>query len=175
MIPVKKNNDEYYTEAVSVYPILKYIPQNSVIWCPFDTCDSHFVKLIQKKNKVIYSHKDSGQDFFTWEPKEKWDIIISNPPFTNKKKTFERALEFKKPFALIMSVTWLNDSAPHRLFSDKDLQLLLFDRRMKFHSSDDSEFIGKRKDLISFGSAYFCWNFLPKQIIMDTIPRKLPS
>ena len=31
-----------------------------------------------------------------------------------------------------MSNTWLNDSAPRQLFKNKDLQLLMFDKRMKF-------------------------------------------
>ena len=63
-------------------------------------------------------------------------MIVSNPPFTDKRKFFERALSFNKPFALIMT-NWLNDSAPKQLFKDKDLQLLMFDnKRMKFVSPD---------------------------------------
>jgi hypothetical protein len=174
-IPVMKNNDECYTQDVSVYPILKFIPENAIVWCPFDKHDSNFVKMISRKNKVIYSHIETGHNFLEWEPDEHWDVIISNPPFTNKKIFFERALSFNKPFAFIMSNTWLNDSGPHRLFAKKDLQLLMFDRRMKFNMPDESHLIGKRKDLISFSSSYFCWNFLPKQIIMDTIPKQLPS
>jgi len=142
-----------------VLPILKYIPKNAIVWCPFDTIESNFVKEIQKTNKIIYSHIDTGQDFFEYEPKE-WDIIISNPPFTNKRKYFERALSFGKPFALIMSLTWLNDAAPKQLFMYKDLQLLMFDKRMKFNGM---------KTQITFSSAYFCYNFLPKQIIMEKL------
>lgn len=92
-----------------VYPILKYISKDWVVWCPFDTEESNFVKLISKQNKVIYSHISEGKDFYNYEPSEHWDCIISNPPFTNKRKIFERALSFNKPFALIMSNTWLND------------------------------------------------------------------
>ena len=44
----------------------------------------------------------TGQDFFDYEP-DKWDVMVSNPPFTNKRKYFERALSFGKPFALIMT------------------------------------------------------------------------
>ena len=42
-------------------------------------------------------------------------FIVSNPPFTNKRKYFERALSFNKPFALIMTNAWLNDSAPKQI------------------------------------------------------------
>jgi len=157
------NNDECYTPAYGVKPILKYIPEGAVVWCPFDTIDSEFTKQISKQNKVIATHISMGIDFFDFEP-EYWDIIVSNPPFTNKRKFFERALSFNKPFALIMTNTWLNDSAPKQLFKDKDLQLLMFDKRMKFLSPD-----GRDNDKITFSSSYYCYDILPKQIIMEEL------
>ncbi len=156
-------NDECMTLAYAVAPIIKYIPKEYTIWCPFDTEDSEFVKQIGEHNKVIWSHIQNGQDFYTYEPSEKWDCIISNPPFTNKRKIFERALSFNKPFALIMSNTWLNDSAPKQLFKEKDLQLLMFEQRMKFLNN------GVVDNKITFSSSYFCYKFLPKQIIMETL------
>ena len=143
------------------YNILKYIPKNLVIWCPFDKKDSEFVKILSKTNEVIYSHIENGEDFYNYEPEKSWDIIISNPPFTNKRKIFERCLSFNKPFALLMSNTWLNDSAPKQLFKDKDLQLLMFDKRIKYENN------GIVQDKITFSSSYYCYNFLPKQIIME--------
>ena len=155
--------DEAYTPAYGVTPILKYIPKDATVWCPFDTIDSEFVKQISEQNEVVFTHIKYGQDFLAYEPSD-WDVIVSNPPFTNKRKFFERALSFDKPFALIMTNTWLNDSAPKQLFKDKDLQLLMFDKRMKFHSPD-----GRPNDKITFSSSYYCWNFLPKQIIMEEL------
>lgn len=161
------NNDECMTPNYGVEPIIKYIPQNAVVWCPFDKEDSEFVKQIrQSGHKVIATHIDNGEDFYTYEPNEHWDCIISNPPFTNKRLIFERALSFNKPFALIMSNTWLNDSAPKQLFKDRDLQLLMFDKRMKFMNN------GKVQNKITFSSSYYCWNFLPKQIIMEELKMK---
>jgi hypothetical protein len=160
---VSGGGDEAYTPAYGVKPILKYIPKESIVWCPFDTPESEFVKQIGEQNQVVYSHINYGQDFFDFEP-DNWVVIVSNPPFTNKRKFFERALSFNKPFALIMSNTWLNDSAPKQLFKDKDLQLLMFDKRMKFNSPD-----GRPNDKITFSSSYYCWNFLPKQIIMEEL------
>ncbi len=156
----KGDNDECYTPSYAVSPILEFIPKDKIIWCPFDKKESQFVKQISCINEVVYSHIDNGEDFFEYEP-ENWDIIISNPPFTKKRRYFERALSFNKPFALIMSNTWLNDAAPKQLFKDKDLQLLMFDKRMKFISPD-----GRDNSKITFSSSYFCYDFLPKQIIM---------
>lgn len=160
----KGQNDECYTPDYGVTPILKYIPKDVIVWCPFDTEDSEFVRQISQTNKVLFSHISKGQDFYNYEPDEHWDIMISNPPFTNKKLIFERALSFNKPFALIAPMTWLNDSAPKKLFKTKDLQLLMFDRRIKFIKPD-----GTSEDKITFSSSYFCWNFLPKQIIMEEL------
>lgn len=159
----KGNNDECLTPGYAVKPILKFIPRDAVVWCPFDKCDSEFVKQIGLTNKVIRSHISEGKDFYNFEPEEHWDVIVSNPPFTNKRKIFERALSFRKPFALIMSLTWMNDSAPKQLFKDKDLQLLMFDKRIKFSNN------GIVQNKITFSSAYYCWNFLPKQIIMEDL------
>lgn len=158
------DNDECYTPRYAVEPILKYIPRDAVVWCPFDEPDkSEFVKEISKTNQVIASHIKLQGDYFATDLTG-WDILISNPPFTNKRKIFERALSFNKPFALLMSLTWLNDAAPKQLFMEKDLQLLMFDKRIKFLGQENK---------ITFSSAYYCWNLLPKQIIMEhlTIPK----
>ena len=81
-------NDECYTPDYGVKPILEFIPKDVIVWCPFDTKDSEFTKQISETNEVVYSHIKNGQDFFTYEPNE-WDVIVSNPPFTNKRKYFE--------------------------------------------------------------------------------------
>lgn len=156
--------DECYTPKYGVIPILKYIPEGAIVWCPFDTVESEFVKEISKTNKVIYSHIDDNKDFFEYEPDE-WDIIISNPPFKNKRKFFERALSFNKPFALLMTNTWLNDKYSKFVFyeANKDMQLLMFDKRIKFTKNN------KVENKITFSSSYFCYNFLPKQIIIEKL------
>lgn len=156
-------NNEYYTPSYAVEPLLEFLGKfrNSTIWCPFDTKDSEFVKVLKEEGyAVVYSHVDDGKNFFTYEP-EKWDIAISNPPFQDKRKTFERLLGFNKPFAMLMTLTWLNDAAPKILFKNKDLQLLMFDERIKYKNASE--------DKINFSSAYYCYNFLPKQIIMRSL------
>ena len=151
------------TPRYGVLPIVKYLPKDKIIWCPFDKEDSEFVKVLTEQGyKVVYSHIENGQDFYIYEPEE-WDILVSNPPFTNKRQIFERALSFGKPFALIMSNTWLNDSAPKQVFKDKQLQLLMFEELMKFSNN------GVVQNKITFSSSYFCYNLLPKDIVMDRL------
>ena len=81
----KGKNDEYYTLDYGVKPILKYIPNDWTVWCPFDTEESEFVKQIRKNgNKVIHSHIMYGQDFYKYEPEEEWEPRLHDllkPPF----------------------------------------------------------------------------------------------
>jgi len=165
-------NDECYTPDYGVSPILEFIPKDKIIWCPFDTKQSEFVKQISQTNEVVHSHIDDGLDFFDYEPTH-WDIIISNPPFQGKRKFFERALSFNKPFALLMTMAWMNEAAPVQLFEQRGLQLLLFDKRIEFHQPN-----AKATGKITFNSSYFCCDLLPSDIIMRRLNKtslgKLP-
>lgn len=158
----KGQNDECYTPRYAVLPLLKYIPVGKIIWCPFDTEESEYVKVLKEYgHRVVYFHISQGQNFYTYEPDE-WDIMISNPPFTNKRKTFLRALSFGKPFALLMSNTWLNDSAPKQIFGN-NLELLMFWERVKFMNN------GVIQNKITFSSSYYCYNFLPRPILCESL------
>lgn len=149
-------NDECFTPRYVVEAILPYLDRSKTYWLPFDTEESEFVRVLRDNGfNFVRSHKEEGLDYFEYEP-EHWDAILSNPPFTGKRAIFERALSFGKPFALLMSNTWLNDSAPKVLFMERDLQLLLFRNRIQFNSMHK----------ITFSSSFFCCDFLPKQIII---------
>lgn len=83
---------------------------------------------------------------------------MSNPPYTNKAKLFQRVLSFDRPFALAMTLTWLNDAAPKRIFPE--LQLLMFEERAQYLNC-------ARK--ITFSTAYFCQKLLPRAIVCDSL------
>jgi len=137
------------------------------IWCPFDLKEdmiyngikmfrSNYVDIFEKEGyNVVASHIATGQNFFEYDPIEKWDIIISNPPFKNKKSFFERALSFNKPFAMVSMASWLNDGGVYNVFKNKKLQLLMPNKRAKFFNENGC--IGNRP---SFKSIYYCIDFL---------------
>lgn len=149
--------DEYYTPAILVKPIIKYLKPNSTIWCPFDTEDSEFVILLKEAgHKVIYTHIWYGQDFFLYEPDEDYDYIISNPPFTKKLDVFKRLYDLNKPFAMICGLPILNYQEIGSFFVDKNLQLLIVDKKVSFDGNT-----------ASFNNSYFCKDVLPRDLIFE--------
>lgn len=147
-------NDELYTPKILVDIIIPYIPKDKVIWCPFDTDSSEFVLSLKENNfKVEYSHIINGKDFFKYEP-NKWDIAVSNPPFSIKKEVFERLFSLKKPFAMIMNIMAINYQEIGNLFYENPIQMLIPDKKVSFDGNTSS-----------FCSGYVCKDLLPKDLI----------
>lgn len=154
---MKSINDERYTPQILVKPIIKYIKPNSTIWCPFDTDKSEFSILLKEAgHKVIATHIWNGQDFFEYEPKQQYDYIISNPPFTRKLEVLDRLYKLNKPFAMLMNIECLNYQVVGEFFLDKQLQLLIVDKKVSFDGNT-----------ASFNTSYFCQNFLPKDLMFE--------
>jgi hypothetical protein len=146
--------DEYYTPKLLVKPIIPYIPKGSVVWCPFDTPKSEFVIELEMAGfEVIHSHLATGQDFFTYEP-AKYDVIVSNPPFSRKLEVLSRLYALKKPFAMILGLPILNYQEVGAFFLDKPLQLLIVDKKVSFDGNT-----------ASFNNSYFCSNLLPRDLM----------
>jgi len=41
-------SDEWYTPVEAVLPIMQYLKPHSRIWCPFDTEESNYYKLLKE-------------------------------------------------------------------------------------------------------------------------------
>lgn len=149
-----KHKDEYYTPEILVKPILQFIKPTSIVWCPFDTFESEFVQQITKAGHIVtFSHIWNGQDFFTMKVPN-CDYIISNPPFTKKLEVLDRLYEIGKPFAMVMGLPILNYQEVGEFFLDKELQLLIVDKKVSFDGNTSS-----------FNNSYFCYKFLPKDLM----------
>ena len=162
-----KASDEVYTPAYAVKPILKYIKQTDIIWCPFDKEDSEYVKVIkQNGNKVIFSHIDDveNHNFFEYEPLSQYDMIISNPPFSIKDNILKRIYELDKPYALLLPIPTLQGQK--RFPYMKDCQALIFDKRINYYTDIEKKEIQKG---VSFGSFYLCRKFLPRDLIFEEL------
>lgn len=164
-----KKDDEWYTTAEDVFFFIKNvkISKNKIIWCPFDTKESNFVKVLKKEGyKVVFSHISEGKDFYKYEPK-KWDIIISNPPFNKKERIIKRIIELgSKPFALIFGIQCLNSERfCAQLQNLPRVQYLHLNRRMCF-TKDVKNYDVFNLKRPSFASMWICNNLLPKDIMV---------
>lgn len=160
-----KGNNELYTPFYAVDPILKYVPKDKIIWCPFDEEWSAFYKRLKEEGyNVVRSSLKDGQDFFTYEP-DKWDIIVSNPPFSNKDKVLERLYSFEKPFAILLPLNSLHGKTRFKFFK-QGIQLLSFDSRISFHKPDSMDSVIKGSP---FATAYFCKDLLPRDLIVEEL------
>ena len=72
----------------------------------------------------------------------------------------------QKLIRFVMTMTFMNEAAPVQLFEDRGLQLLLFDKRIEFIQPN-----AKQKGKITFNSSYFCWNLLPRDIVMRRLKK----
>lgn len=159
-----KESDEVYTPSYAIKPIIKYLPNNAVIWCPFDLEDSEYVKRLRENNfEVISSHIDEGKNFFEYEP-DYYDVIISNPPFSIKDSVLKRLYELDKPYAILLPIPALQGQK--RFPYIKDCEALIFDKRISFYKNKETKEIQKG---VSFGSFYLCRHLLPEKLIFEEL------
>ncbi len=170
IMAVKKdgNGDEYYTPDYVVEILVPYLKEKAfnTIWCPCDKETSEYVKVLKANDfDVIFSHIEDGKDFLNYEPKEEYDVIITNPPFSIKNKIIERCIELNKPFALLLSATVIQSAGLVELLSKlDDFKMIMFDKRISYSG-----------DRPPFPSWYFTNGILEKNefYIYQQDPREL--
>ena len=164
-------NDEFYTPRYAIEPILKYLKNNSKIWCPFDTEESLFVQELRKEgHEVLPTHIANGEDFFEMEAPE-CDYIISNPPYSLKGQVFQRLFDLGIPFAMLVGVMGLFESQKRfEMFRDNHFEIMYLNRRVDYLKDYKDE---KQSSRPPFSSVYLCSNVLPKQIVFEEIKKNI--
>ena len=164
MIDYMKNvkNDELYTPEYAIIPLLKYLPNNIVIWECTDFGKSNITKILKQNGyKVITTHKNNF-DFLTDTPNFQFDMIITNPPYSLKDEFLEKCYEYKKSFALLLPLTSLEGINRGKMYRENGIELLVFDRRCNFIYDND-------KKSNWFNTSWFCYKVLPKQLIFEEL------
>ena len=155
--PVKKdgNGDEYYTPKYVVEILLPYLKETDIktIWCPCDKETSEYVIVLKEHGyNVIATHIDNGENILTYTPKEPFDAVITNPPFSIKNEIINKLNNLGKPFALLLSATCVQSASLIKLISEtKRFYFVMFDKRISYDG-----------DRPPFPSWYFTGNFLNK-------------
>ena len=141
----KGKNDEMYTPRYGVEPIIKHLPKGTIIWCPFDRDEHNFPIMLREAGfTVINSHIDYGEDFYTYEP-EKWDVIVSNPPFCFDEKTEILTNEGWKNFETLSYSDKVLSVNPHtQMIEWSDI----LDINIQYYEGDMLSFKSKTMDLL---------------------------
>ena len=158
--------DELYTQDYAVYPILKFIPKNAVVWECAERKDlnGNISKMLRSQGiKVIQSSIHHGDDFFKTKVPNGITHIITNPPFSLKNQFLKRCYELDLPFALLLPIPALGGDIRVNLFK-QGLELLIFDKRISY--------IGSKKSP-PFASAWFCKDILPSSLIFENLNREI--
>ena len=170
------HNDEFYTPNYAIKPLLKYIKPKSKIWCPFDTADSNFVKLLTKEgHNVTHSHISNNEDFFQLSNSKdirynQIDVIISNPPYSLKFEVLQRLFELKISFAMLVGVVGLFESQKRfNMFKDNKFEIMYMSKRIAYFKD-----FQEQKPSINppFSSVYVTHNMLPTQIVFEEINKE---
>ena len=149
---VEFKDDDYETPSHILEDLLPYIPEG-IIYDPF-YCNGKVIDEWKKLNRVCINEK---KDAFSWEPEE-YDLIISNIPFSIKKKCIDLCFNLNKPFALLMPIDSLG-SKWIRPYFDK-LQFIIPNGRYAFVKN------GVQTKSSWFDSCWVCYKLnIPKTII----------
>lgn len=131
-----------------------------VIYCPFDTAESEFVRYFKEAEaKVIYGDIKTGQNFFE-TPIPECDLVVSNPPFSLKRDIMSRLFVAQKPFALLMNLQAMQYQEIGQLFYEEEqrsesVQFIIPDKKVSFD--------GKTA---AFCTGYFCWKFIDRTVFV---------
>ena len=163
------SGDSVFTPFYAVEPLLKYIQKDKVIWCPFDEEWSAYYQMFTENGyKVIRSSLVEGQDFFTYEPEEHYDVIVSNPPFSKKDEVLKRLNDLGKPFMILLPANSIQGSKRYNNCFKYGIQMLCFDFRVDYHTNFNFDTYTKGNH---FASAYFCRDILPKDLIVEHLEK----
>jgi len=158
MPPKRKHySDDFQTPPYAIKPLLPYLHKEWVIWEP--ACGKgNLVKALENEGfKVIGTDISQGYDFLKWKP-EKFDCIVTNPPYSLRYEFIKRCYELGKPWAMLMTLTTL-EGKRQELFRKYGIELLLLNKRINFETPS-----GKGSGSW-FPVAWFCWKLLPRDIV----------
>ena len=163
--------DECYTPEEAIYPLLPYLENFKIIWdCAFGSG-----RLAEHFNKFGFNVVGLDNYNFLKEDSEKiakYDVIITNPPYSQKDKFLEKAFEIGKPFAFLLPLTTLEGIKRSKMFKENHIQMIIPNRRINFENPIRTK-ERKKKSSCWFATAWFCYKFnLPKDLMFVELKTK---
>ena len=160
----KEKTDDIYTPPYAIDPLLKYIPKGITVWECCDFGGSEITKKLKEHGCNVIS-TGIKENFFEYIPKEHFDLIITNPPYSLKDDFLERCYKLGKPFCLLLPITALEGKRRGKMFRNNGICVLVLDKRIDF-----LKHMGiKTKSSIWFNTSWFCYGVLPEKLIFAEV------
>ena len=157
-----EKHDDYMTPKSAWDSIKEFIPEEyKVIYEPFygDGKSGIILKELIPSKTIIHENVD----FYEYSTKYKYDMILSNPPFSDAKKIMPKMLEIDKPFILLMPSSKINTSY-FRAWKEKGIQIIIPRKRIHFIKMKDGEYVESIG--ANFDCFYYCYKMnLEKDIL----------
>lgn len=142
------NADDYETPDEVLNIILDRISTDRVIYEPF-FCTCRSGKHMAARGYAVI-HRQA--DFYTDAPPP-YDVIVSNPPYSDRVRVFRKLHEIGKPWAMLVPLATLENKYFTSLFADGTrLGVILPKRRVEFLKN------GQKTKKCSFPTAWLCWD-----------------
>jgi len=150
---VKFKDDDYETTKEILKDLTPFLENDKIIYDPF-YCDG---KVKEEWKELGYECYNEKEDAFNCNPPD-FDYLISNIPFSIKEKCLKLALDYDKPFILLMPIDTLGSLWIGKYF-DK-LQFIIPKKRYNFYKK------GQDKKSCWFDTMWVCYKInLPNKII----------
>lgn len=146
--------DQCQTPDYAIDPLLPFLRPEWTLWEPA-AGEGLLVEALHDGGirNVISSDVITGQNFFTFEPEQSWDVLVTNPPFSLKYRFLERCYALGKPFALLMPVETIGAQTAQNYFREHGVEVIFMDRRVNYKMPN----LGWDGTGAQFPSAWFTW------------------
>jgi len=125
--------DDFQTPPIALKPLLPHIENDWRIWECACGKGNLVGGLTDYGFDVIGTDILGGYDFLDYQP-DKFDCIVTNPPFKYKQQFLERCYKLGKPFALLLPLTTLETKKRQSLMQKYGVEIILFDKRINFET-----------------------------------------
>ena len=155
-----EKNHEIYTPVEAITPILKYLDKTKIYWECTDFGNSNISKVLVENGFKVISTKKEEFDFLKDDPLFKFDVIITNPPYSIKDKFIKRCYELNTPFMLLLPITALEGKERNKLYKKNGLELIVLNKRINFM---------QEKKNIWFNTSWFCHNICREKLNFEEV------
>lgn len=147
-------SDEYITPESAWDDVLPLIARDKVIWDPF-FCDGGSDSYFRERGHLTTAALSCQSDFFTVQPPENWDVILTNPPFSLKRRVLQRVVELGKPSIVLLPLSAVSTRYFREIFPTFAVGLLFPHQRTQFRHKTQA----KAKRQCAFFSVWVLINF----------------